>query len=141
MAHISCIFCASWQVYNSWYLTSHQWRGRKLGLPSLVHIYSNESFKKIPLGTFCYCSRGWRLAQHHVVILCKNLDSFLGLVASKACSLFHFPHLANCLCSYLLIWAASRLTMLSHSFCSEKTYRAIFKEDIFTPHFFGISFL
>lgn len=54
--------------------------------------------------------------------------------------LFPLSHLANCLCFYL-IWAASQLTRLSHRVCSEKTYREIFKEDIFKLHFFCVSFL
>lgn len=154
MAHISYIFCDNWQIYNSWYLsciipflktplTSLQWRRRKLGLLSLGHIYPNESlgkkkkkknfrdilllFKRLVTcpAMWSFCVRIWILSWIELPL--KPL-------------LFPLSHLANCLCFYL-IWAASQLTRLSHRVCSEKTYREIFKEDIFKLHFFCVSFL
>ena len=110
--------------------TSLQRRGRKLGLTSLLHI-----FKKNLSGTFCYCSRGWWLAQYHVVILCKNLDVFLGLVAFKVCSLSTFPILQTVFALFFL----SELL-----FCSlytatvpyQKRHAERFSKRIFSHHIF-----
>ena len=144
MDHISCIFCANIQVYNSWYLsyiipflkihrTSLQRRGRKLGLTSLLHIYSDKSLLKNPSGTFCYCSRGWWLAQYHVVILWKNLDVFLGLGAFKVCSLSTFPILQTVFAlfflSELLFGSLYTATVLY-----QKRHEERFSKRIFSHH-------
>ena len=144
MDHISCIFCASIQIYNSWYLsyiipflkiqwTSLQRRGRKLGLTSLVHIYSDKSFLRTPSGTFCYCSRGWWLAQYHVVILCKNLDVFLALVAFKVCSLYIFPILQT-VCALFFLSELLFGSLYSATVSAQKRHAERFSKRIFSHH-------